>query len=402
MAVLIQRRSLNIPEWSTSLLGTNAQDSANPLSRLLSRYTGEFWRTAGVVEAANDTALPTSGTGTAIGASTVQLGKEAGTDGTANRATTYRNTSTTNAYVRSVSTFAVQGRRRYTITLTARRTTGSSTSGNLIHALHSNGTLYALSMTNLAQGTAYQTRTLTFDVQEPGYLTIYFMVNTGTLEYALDTASIRSELIYAAGTRTTYLWMDAGSIVPINHVLLRAPRDYLLPPAGSTIRLGASAASQFGTDMLDTGNVTFSMGSTGYWSWIKEAGIQARYLWMAINWPASTPYLNIGRFYAGSAFIPTRRQNYDGHDVTVNDAAYQSGLRSLGFGLSYLTLADADALDAIGLGAGTQEQVLVIPRSDLASRTAIIGSFSTPPACHVAAAPLGQRFATSIAVSEDL
>ena len=401
MPVLILRRSQNILEWSTTLLGTTSQDSANPVSRLLSRPTGEFWRTPGTVEAATETAIPTSGTGTAMGSATVQLGKENGADGSVNRATVYRNTSTSNAYVQS-TIVQVKARRRYTITIQARRTTGSTVAGNLIHALHSNGTLYALSMSNLAQGVAYQNRSLTFDVQEPGTLAIHFMVNTGTLEYALDTASIRSEVIYTDGTRTTYLWMDAAASQPFNCLVLRAPRDYLTPPAGSTIRIGASDVSQFGTDKLDTGNVTFSMGATGYWSWIKEAGIQARYLWMAINWPASTPYLNIGRFYAGSAFIPTRRQNYDGHDVTVNDAAYQSGLRSLGFGLSYLTLADADALDAIGLGAGTQEQVLVIPRSDLASRTAIIGSFSTPPACHVAAAPLGQRFATSIAVSEDL
>ena len=86
MPVLILRRSQNILEWSTTLLGTSSQDSANPVSRLLSRPTGEFWRTPGTVEAATETAIPTSGTGTAMGSATVQLGKENGADGSVNRA----------------------------------------------------------------------------------------------------------------------------------------------------------------------------------------------------------------------------------------------------------------------------------------------------------------------------
>ena len=121
MPVLILRRSQNILEWSTTLLGTSSQDSANPVSRLLSRPTGEFWRTPGTVEAATETAIPTSGTGTAMGSATVQLGKENGADGSVNRATIYRNTSTSNAYVLS-TIVQVKARRRYTITLQARRT----------------------------------------------------------------------------------------------------------------------------------------------------------------------------------------------------------------------------------------------------------------------------------------
>jgi hypothetical protein len=195
-----------------------------------------------------------------------------------------------------------------------------------------------------------------------------------------------------AGQRS--LSVDLGADRPIRAVVLAAPRDGLLPEPSATIAAqltGAESASV-------TGSFTMPLG---YWCWVFPAEIQARQLVLTIT--SAQPYLQFGRLWIGSGAWCGRYLAEGGFDPATTDTVGQAPLRRAQVTLAGLTQSEADALEVIGLDAGTQRQVMAIPRTERADRSAIIGKFTAIPAPkpRQAWSPAGQLHTATLTIQED-
>lgn len=172
------------------------------------------------------------------------------------------------------------------------------------------------------------------------------------------------------------LAVDLGAVRGITVLALYAPRDGLLPYPGATISVALSAVSAGGTD---AGFSSDALDMTrGYWALVFPQPVSARHIQISIS--SAQPYLQFGRLWIGpSLYLP----NYLGQDAfapEVFDAAAEATRRRVQVTLPQMPQSQADLLEDVGLFAGTQRQVLVIPRVERANRTAIIGKFTQIPA----------------------
>ncbi|APT59552.1 hypothetical protein RGI145_19595 [Roseomonas gilardii] len=398
MPVLIARE--NLLEASGAALVADSALSGLGVFNLLTPRLGEVWRTGGIAEAVRTTPVSTnSNSGAVMGANTTRTGTTAGFDGTAGRAVLYSNSATTNAYV--AKTVAVKGGRRYSVQVNIRRASGASTTGAAIQ-VQGAGTVRTLNMTALAQGTAWQLLELQFTAEQSGTATIFFAVNTGALDYALDGATLYELVTGTAGSQTTLLAADLGSAKAVNHLVLAAPRDGLLPMDGATVRLCASNLWPYGTEVLDTGMQALAM-PRGYWAWLPASAVTARYWWVQFNAPAAQAYLQFGRLWLGNGLLPLKGAAPDGYDPAASDDAASRPRRTAKFQIQALSETEADALEALGLAVGTQQQVLAIPRTERAGLTAVLGRFTTipSPAPRQAWDSRGRLYTADIALQED-
>ncbi len=398
MPVLIARE--NLLEASGAALVADSALGGLGVSNLLTPRLGEVWRTGGIAEAVRTTAVSTnSNSGAVMGSNTTRTGTVAGFDGTAGRAVTYNNSATANAFVSR--TVSVKGGRRYSVQVNVRRANGASTAGSIIQ-VQGAGTIRSLNMTELAQGTAWQLKELQFTAERTGTASIYFMVNTGALDYALDGATLYELVTGTAGSQTTLLAADLGSAKAVNHLVLAAPRDGLLPMDGATVRLCASNLWPYGTEVLDTGMQALAM-PRGYWAWLPASVVTARYWWIQFNAPAAQAYLQFGRLWLGNGLLPLKGAAPDGYDPAASDDAASRPRRTAKFQIQALSESEADALEALGLAAGTQQQVLAIPRTERAALTAVLGRFTTipTPAPRQAWDSRGRLYTADIALQED-
>ena len=376
-------------------ISTDAEVVGLGVRSLLTTTIADVWRTPGVVQA--DVVTSLNHDTTSVGANTTRVGNVPGSDGTANRAARYQNSSAANAYVTLRTGYPLVAGRTYRVDLQARRVNGASTSGNLIHVTGSDGSLYSLPMSNLAQGTAWQSFALTFTAASSTTASILACVNTGTQDFALDVSSVTLLPVYPAGTRAVGLDLDLGAAQAVRVLALAAPPDGMLPADGSLIRITAGSSAGL-SDLLDTGNLPFAM-PRGYWAWIGAAVVTARYWRVQIDWPGSQPYLQFGRLWLADALVPPIGFASDGYDASVMTETGLVPRRKIQFTLPWLEEADAEALDAIALRAGSDRQVLVIPEIDRWDVTALIGKFSPPPASRPAQ-PEG-LFSANISLQED-
>lgn len=198
---------------------------------------------------------------------------------------------------------------------------------------------------------------------------------------------------------TRNLRVDLGSQRSITAVVLQAPRDGLLPEATATVRLTLSTSSQNGTD---AGDVTASLSMPrGYWCWVPAAAVNARYLRLQLT--STQPYLQFGRMWVAGGLRTTKNIAESGYEPGAVDETAQATRSQVQVTVPGLSEAEADLLEDIGLQAGTQRQVLVIPRTERGARTAIIGKFTAIPAPKVRQAwGGGQRLHTaSLSIKED-
>ncbi|AWV21708.1 Hypothetical protein RADP37_05295 [Roseomonas mucosa] len=356
-------------------IGADAEVVGLGVRSLLTSVLADVWRTPGVVQADAVTSL--NHDTASVGSNTTRAGNVAGSDGTANRAVRYQNSSAANSYVTLRTGYPLLAGRTYRVDLQARRVNGASTSGNLIHVTGADGSLYSLPMTNLAQGTAWQSFALTFVAAGNTTASILAAVNTGTLDFALDVSSITLLPAYAAGTRAATLDLDLGAAQPVRVLAMAAPPDGMLPAGGSLIRVTAGSSAG-AADLLDTGNLPLAM-PRGYWAWVGAAVVTARYWRVQINWPGSQPYLQFGRLWLGDALVPAANPSADGYEPAASDDVATVPVRRESWQILRLSESEADEVERIGLAVGTQVQVLAIPRTERAAYTAVIGKFGTIP-----------------------
>lgn len=171
------------------------------------------------------------------------------------------------------------------------------------------------------------------------------------------------------------LSVDLGVRRPVRVIALQAPRDGLLPEAGATIEVSISGNAA-GSNGLGFRDVPLDM-SRGYWTWTFDATLQVRYVQIVLI--SSQPYLQFGRLWVGDAMV-TQSLAESGYEPAVSDAPGEPTRRRVQFTLPGLTQTLADQLEGIGLDAGTQRQILAIPRVERADKTAVFGKFTTIPA----------------------
>lgn len=94
--------------------------------------------------------------------------------------------------------------------------------------------------------------------------------------------------------------------IEVRLILLAAPRDGVLPPAGCTVRVTGSLLAADGTEALDTGGVAFSLAPWGLWAVLLPAPVTLR--WLRLRFLAGTepPASNLVRnplFTGGTAGV---------------------------------------------------------------------------------------------------
>jgi hypothetical protein len=182
-------------------------------------------------------------------------------------------------------------------------------------------------------------------------------------------------------------------------VVLYAPRDGVLPD-GATITASLSDTALGGTD---SGTIAAPLAMPrGYWCWVLPETVAARYLRLVIS-SGAEPYLQFGRLWAGDALVSNGFWSEGEFDPGVVDTVSEPTRRRFQLALSSLLLPQADALEGIGLNAGTQKQLLVIPRIDRADRSAVFGKLTNIPAPQPRRAwsEDGQLYSATIAIQED-
>ena len=368
----------NLIDAASTVLAADGALGGLGVDNLRTSILGEVWRTAGTVEAQTSLAVPTdSSNGATKGPNTTRTGLVAGHDGTANVAVAYSNTGANNCYVRYV--VVAKGGQRYRVQVWARRVNGTGTVGRAIIARGGTPADVTLPMTALAQGTAWQLLSMDFTAQQSGSVAIYFIADTGALDYALDGATLYALPTFAAGSKRATLTADLGAAQAVDVVAFGAPFDGLRPPAGSLVRICASNLLPYGTEVLDTGALDFAMPRDG-WSYTLPASKSARYWWAQINVPAAQAYLQLGRAWLSSGVQPARNPSPDNYQPGADDSATTAPLRRMQFTIASLSEAEAVAIENLGLDAGTQRQVLVVHDTTRASRSTIFGKFTAIPA----------------------
>jgi hypothetical protein len=195
------------------------------------------------------------------------------------------------------------------------------------------------------------------------------------------------------------LSVDLGVRRPVRVIALQAPRDGLLPEAGATIEVSISgnAAGSSGLGFLAA---PLAM-PVGYWIWTLDATLQVRYVQIILI--STQSYLQFGRLWIGDAMLTPSYVAESGYDPAVSDAAGEPTRRRVQFTMPGLTEALADQLEGIGLDAGTQRQILAIPRVERGDRTAVLGKLTAIPAPKPRSAwnQGGQMHTATLSIQED-
>jgi len=353
---------------------------------VLTDPVADVWRLA--PEAAVPVGLPTdTAAGASAGASTTRQGSVSGPPGTSG-GTAYSNASGS-AYVRPGS-YAVLGGYLYEITVWLRRAGGSAGKvGSAIIAEYLNGSgavqRSRLLMADVPVDDLWRQVTLRFVPPRDGPATVYVAADTGPLQFELGPASM------VRIARQTRLDVDMGQDMACRLLLLAAPRDGVLPVAGSTWRaLGYDAA---GLLVHDSGELALAPAPRGRWPYVLPAEVVVRRWRLVLRFGEGQPYAQFGRLYIGPAMVTSRAYGY-GLQRGASDLG--SSQRSAGSGVRYptravtlqqrswrlpsLSAADAAALDDIGLLVGTTGQVFAAPSIAEPERDGLLGTFSTPPA----------------------
>lgn len=197
----------------------------------------------------------------------------------------------------------------------------------------------------------------------------------------------------AWGATTLNLRADLGAVRTLRLIALAAPRDGVLPSAGATVRVTASAVALDGAEALDTGAVPLTMAPWGLWCHLAAADVAARWLRVRLTGTAADSYVQLGRLWAGPALVTTRAAGYGSEraaqDSGANQRAALTGARygrrgavyrRLSWPLPSLTAADADALVQAAAAAGTTGQVFAARVHTDCAGTGAFGHLSEIPA----------------------
>jgi hypothetical protein len=231
--------------------------------------------------------------------------------------------------------------------------------------------------------------------------------------------------IWRTGSGATRgLWIDLGSLQWVRTIALFAPRDGVLPEEGAGMDLSISAIAQGGEDLGKAGDlpvvdaagriVTDMQGADfvvrsgsvlslprGLWCWVLPEPTRLRYVQILMT--STRPYLQFSRLWIGPALLPLRDPSPNGYAPGGTDERFSLPRRTARFTLPVLSEPEADALETIGLEAGTQRQVFVVPRIERADRTGFFGKFTAipVPAPQQAWNERGRVYAVDIAAQED-
>jgi hypothetical protein len=187
---------------------------------------------------------------------------------------------------------------------------------------------------------------------------------------------VLSEVWRTGSVTVRTLDVDLGALREVRAVVLQAPRDGLLPAPGDTVTAILSAVTMGNTD---AGSFSGSLAMpVGYWAWVLPAAVTARYL--RLRFTSSQPYLQFGRLWVGTGMWTERFLSESGYGPATFDETAQPTRRRIQFEMPQLSQDQADQLEDIGLRVGTQRQVLAIPRTERAARTAVIGKLTAIPA----------------------
>jgi hypothetical protein len=195
------------------------------------------------------------------------------------------------------------------------------------------------------------------------------------------------------------LSIDLGTPRPVRVLVLQAPRDGLLPEAGAVIRASLSAMAAGGQE-AGFREAPLDM-PRGYWTWTLDQTVLAQHLQLLLL--SSQPYLQFGRLWLGDAMVTPAYLAEGNHEPAVSDAPGEPTRRRVQFTLPSLTQDQADQLEDIGLSAGTQRQVLAIPRVERGDRSAVLGKLASIPAPKPRQAwgEAGQWHTATLSVQED-
>jgi hypothetical protein len=206
--------------------------------------------------------------------------------------------------------------------------------------------------------------------------------------------------VWRLGTGPTHtLDLTLAGPRAVRVLVLYAPRDGVLPD-GATITARLSSAALGGTD---AGTITAPLSMPqGYWCWVLPAAATARYLRLTITGGAE-PYLQFGRLWLGDALVNDRFWSDGEFDPGVFDSVSDPTRRRFQIALTALLRSQAEALEDIGLQVGTQAQLLAIPRTDRANRSAVLGKLTAIPAPQPRQAwsQDGQLYRATLAIQEE-
>lgn len=207
---------------------------------------------------------------------------------------------------------------------------------------------------------------------------------------------------------------DLGEDRDCQLFLLAAPRDGVLPSAAAQVRVYAALAPL--SNPLEapfySGFVPAAFGPNGLLAFVPPEPVRVRYVEWRFIAGAADRYLQLGRAWVAPLVISSRAAGYGQRrgviDAGVNDRAGLSGVRYATPGARrrftrwtypQIPRADAEALDAAALEAGTTGQVFGSPWNADPARHGVLGHFSALPE-PTRITP--QRWSADIAIEEDL
>jgi len=378
MAAIIAPMDWNAAASPLAELSTTSEVSGLGLRSVLTPQVADVWRLA--PEALVEVVLPTdTAAGASKGGGTTRQGAVAGPPGAAG-GTAYSNAAGS-AFVRP-GAYPVIGGCLYAVTVWLRRVASGSLAGSAIIAeyLGASGSVVrtSLPMASVPVDSSWRQVTLLWVPPVDGVATVYLMADTGVMQFELGPATLSR----VAGQ--TRLDVNLGQDVACRLLLLAAPRDGVLPVAGSSWRaIGYSAA---GGVVHDSGELPLEPAPRGRWPYVLPAAVVARRWRLVFRFGAGQPYAQFGRLYIGPAVVTSKATGY-GLQRGASDLG--SSQRSSGSGARYparavtlqqrswrlpsLSAADAQALDDVGLEVGTTGQVFAAPSILNPARDGVLG-----------------------------
>lgn len=228
------------------------------------------------------------------------------------------------------------------------------------------------------------------------------VIEAGSALSTLPAVNVADPVVQRAwrtsGSVTDHLLMDFGSTKDLQVLALAG----VSLGVGDTVRHRLDATTAGAGALLDTGSVVQTVAvENGMVLHVLSAAVQARYWRVDIDAPSrtATGYLDVGRAWAGPAFLPQRQPTYGMAQTYVDESIIEiapvSGVEHVRPGARRRVLAfSLDALSAnevsTGIGpmlrsVGVSGQVLMIPdtQSSTAAQDTILGRLTaTPPIIH--------------------
>lgn len=223
--------------------------------------------------------------------------------------------------------------------------------------------------------------------------------------------------IWRSGTwnisTTVTVEIDLKQMTPFRLVAIAAPRDGLLPPAGSTITLTASTLGPSLSDALFVANSPASLLPWGVWAWSSKTQVVARYIKLTFNYGGViflSSNVQLGRLWVGDGLVTTDSYAY-GHARSFRDPGLSSragltGVRYATRGLPYrveriafpiLTESEASSIVTASSEVGTSGQVF-FAREEAYLGEGLFGHFSEVPAVN---RELEDLWTTDFQIEED-